>query len=277
MNAVLQASQSVRQRAQARSVALLAAFAPPPGARRLTAAPGVSGGLLRRPAQNRGPYIASSTAWWSVPQDASAVLDYESTHLPRGFTMGGYGAVETDEPAAPAGNAHGAWFRSWGAGPNGLLTVEVAYPRSGQAYLRVDAYEYWTPVRPAAERMPAGVTVITITSVQASSGPSVPPLATVTDPARVSRIIAVVNGLALDTYPLAFGCPPMPVTDTSSLIRLAFLVRADGPALATVTGGPDPTTPCTGGIAFEVGGRQQPALASRTPFSTQVLALAGVT
>ena len=274
---MLQASQSVRQQAQARSAALLTAFAPPPGARRLTAAPGVSGGLLRHPAQNLGPYLASSTAWWSVPQDASAVLDYESTHLPRGFKAGAYGAVETmDEPVAPAGNAHGTWFRSWGAGATGLLTVEVAYPTSGQAYVRVDAYEYWTPVRPAAERVPAGVTVITITSVQASGVPSVPPLATVTDPARVSRIIAVVNGLGLDTYPLVFGCPPMPLRDSSSLIRLAFLARAGGPALATATGGPDPTSPCTEGIAFEVGGRQQSALASTTPFSTQVLALAGV-
>ena len=74
----------------------------------------------------------------------------------------------------------------------------------------MDAQVVWLPARPAAERVPPDAAVVTVTPVFGfNPNPRAKRLDrafTVTDPAKVARIVAVVNGLT--RFPDgAFSCP----------------------------------------------------------------------
>ena len=96
----------------------------------------------------------------------------------------------------------------------GVLTerelVALATVYQGQTAIRVDAQVVWLPARSAAERIPAGVTTITVTPVFGfNRNPRAKRLDhafTVTDPAKVARIVALGNGLT--RFPDGtFSCP----------------------------------------------------------------------
>jgi hypothetical protein len=77
----------------------------------------------------------------------------------------------------------------------------------------VDAQVVWLPARPVAERIPPAASVLTVTPVFGlnpdSRAERLDRAFTVTDPATVARIAAVVNGLT--RFPDgAFSCPPLP-------------------------------------------------------------------
>jgi hypothetical protein len=136
------------------AAAILTAFVPPPGARRLQKAPGTDGGLLKFPSS-----IVVSTAlvddvsFWLAPSRPPAVLAWEQAHLPRRFTP-------EDEGFGPA-----SW-RAFSLPPAaGVLTdrelvVEVIAAGGGQTAIRVDAQVAWQPPPPArrarAVRRPGG-------------------------------------------------------------------------------------------------------------------------
>ena len=92
---------------------------------------------------------------------------------------------------------------------------------------------------------------------------------TVTDPARVARIVALANGLP-SFPPGAFSCP----ADFGGEMRLAFLARPGGPVLALLTAD---FAGCQG-VSVTIGGRNVPALGGpgSEPFPEEVLAVAGV-
>ena len=80
------------------------------------------------------------------------------------------------------------------------LTVEVTDPSSSVTYVRVDANVAWIPVRPAAEKVPVGVKVVTITaSPDMNHRQGTPGPVTVTSPAKVAQIVALMDGLSLET------------------------------------------------------------------------------
>jgi hypothetical protein len=107
-----------RQRAVTDAAAILTAFVPPPGARRLQKAPGTDGGLLKSPSS-----IVVSTAlvddvsFWLAPGQPPAVLAWERAHLPRRFTP-------EDEGSGPA--VYGVALRVLGyhAGAQGVVPSE---------------------------------------------------------------------------------------------------------------------------------------------------------
>jgi hypothetical protein len=123
-------------------------------------------------------------------------------------------------------------------------------------------------------RIPAGVHAVSVTPVFGlNRDPRLDPLDrafTVTSPARLARIIALAD--ALPPFPPgAFACP----ADFGGEMRLVFLARPGGPALATLTAD---FAGCQG-VSVRVGGRDLPALAGpgySGSFPDQVLAIAGV-
>lgn len=251
-----------RQRAVAQAAAILTAFVPPPGARRLPKAPGTDGGLLKFPSS-----IVVSTAlvddasFWLAPGQPPAVLAWEQAHLPRRFTP-------QDEGFGPA-----SW-RAFSLPPvPGVLTdrelvVEVIAAGGGQTAIRVDAQVAWQPPRPPGEHVPSAARVVTIAALPGMMpGARQPPApVTITAAAVVARLAALVDSLRLSTIGVA-SCPAV----LAPGIRLTFRARPGGPALAVAEG----PAPC-GTVLFTVGGRQQPALQVPDGFVSQVLAIAGL-
>jgi hypothetical protein len=257
-----------RQRAVADAARIMASFPRPPGAVRT----GLIASLTEPGEWPGGLDLARVTRWWRVPGRPQAALAWIRAHLPSGFTAAGTGTGTragaeswTDTFALPA--------------VPGVLTerelVALATAYRGQTAIRLDAQVVWLPARPAAERVPADAAVVTVTPVFGSNSNSraerLDHAFTVTDPAKVARIVAVVNGLT--RFPDgAYSCP----ADFGGQMRLTFSTRAGGPVLARLTA---PYGGC-GSVSFRLGGRNMPALSeypvSGPPLQQQVLASAGV-
>ena len=255
---------SPRQRAVADAARIIASFPPPPGA----VSTGLIASLTQSGARPVTPDLASVTRWWRVPGRPQAVLSWIGAHLPSGFTPAGTGA------------GAGSWTGIFAlpAVP-GVLTqrelVVLAVPFGGQTAIRVDAQVVWLPARPDAERVPPGATVLTVTPVFGLyPGPRVERLDrsfTVTDPAKVARIVAVIDSLT--RFPDGtFSCP----AGSSGQMRLTFAARQGGPVVARLTA---QYSGC-GVVSVRIGGRDMPALSadpeSGPPLQQQVLAIAGV-
>jgi hypothetical protein len=196
------------------------------------------------------------------------VLAWIRAHLPSRFTPDG------------TGRGNGSWIDTFAlpAVP-GVLTqrelVVLATAYRGQTAIRVDAQVVWLPARPAAERVPPDAAVVAVTPVFGfNPNPRARRLDrafTVTDPAKVARIVAVVNGLT--RFPDgSFSCP----AEFGGQMRLTFATRPGGPVVARLTaeyGG-------CGVVSVRIGGRDMPALSelpeSGPPLQQQVLAIAGM-
>ena len=261
---------SPRQHAVADAARIMASFPRPPGAVRT----GPIASLTQPGARPATPDLASVTRWWRVPGRPQEVLAWVGAHLPPGFAPAGTGT----------GSGTGAGSESWTGmfalpAVPGVLTqrelVVLAVRSGSQTAIRVDAQVVWLPARPGAERVPPTAAVLTVTPV---FGLNPDPRAerldrafTVTDPAQVARIAAVVNGLA--RFPAgAFSCP----ADFGGQMRLIFSTRPGGPVLARLT----PQYGGCGIVSVRIGGRDMPALSeyprSGPPLPQQVLAIAGV-
>jgi hypothetical protein len=265
---------SPRQRAAADAARIIADFPRPPGAVRTgpiasLTSPGVGMGTTD---------VATATRWWRVPGQPQARLAWVRAHLPAGFTwVGSAGsAAGGDSPTGPAES----WTDIFALSPvpgvlpqRQLVVTAVSY--RGQTALRTDAQVAWLPARSAAERIPSGVRAVTVTPVfglnQDPRRDRLDHAFTVTDPARVARIVALAD--ALTVYPP--GVHPCPA-DFGGVMRLAFLDRAGGQVLARFSaqyGG-------CGIASVSIGGKSQPALSTHTTagplFQDRVLAIAGV-
>lgn len=242
------ASQSPHDRAKADAAAILAAFVPPPGASRLQAAPAAGGPALSHPVyQQVTPDIVDDVDWWRVPGlSQHGVLDWEKAHLARQFTVSGYGGPLGWTPA----------IEQWWTLPDvaGVLVnrwlMVTAIGDGSSTLLRVDADVDWLPARPAWSILPAA----SIRAVVAAAVPSIndkrkrPAPVTVTDPSRVQKLVALINGLSM---PLTGGTLSCPGVEGGSL-RLTFLARPGGPALGVALVSDNGC----GGVAVTVGSQQ---------------------
>ena len=184
---------SPRQRAVADAARIMASFPRPPGAVRT----GPIASLAQSGARPATPDLASVTRWWRVPGRPQEVLAWVGAHLPPGFAPAG------------TGTGSGSWTGMFAlpAVP-GVLTqrelVVLAVRSGSRTAIRVDAQVVWLPARPGAERVPPTARVLTVTPVfgfnPAPRAERLDRAFTVTDPAQVARIAAVVNGLASE-YP----------------------------------------------------------------------------
>jgi hypothetical protein len=261
------ASVTPRQRAVAGAAAILASFAVPPGARRLSGPPDVAGGVLKGPTVPPAtPDLVDDASWWQAPGSPQAVLGWEKAHLPRQFSAAGNDTLY--------GSGTGAWSDTFSlpAVPGVLnsrqLIVEVVSAGGGQTVIRADAQVTWLPAKPATESVPSTARVVTITPIPGLGVASRPPASvTLSDAAAVRRIAALVDALPVSP-PGAYSCP----MDTGKGLRLTFRATPGGPAVATVTAGLDGC----GGVSLTVAGKSQPGLSGGPGLAAQVLAIAGL-
>jgi hypothetical protein len=255
------AAASPRSRAVADAAAILASFAVPPGARRLSGAPE---GVFKQPPMLPGtPDLVGDVSWWQAPGAPEAVLGWEQAHLPRRFSASGSGSAtdglawdDFSLPPVP------------GVLNSRQLSVEVASSGSGQTAVRVDAQVSWLPAKPATERIPSAARLVTITAIPGidSRGRQPAPV-TITDASVVSRIASLIDGLPVFP-PGTYSCP----MDTGKGLRLTFRATARGPALAVANIALDGCAT----VSLTVGGATGPALAGWNGAGSQVLAIAGL-
>ena len=268
------AAGSPRQRAVADAARIIASFPPPPGAVR-------TGLIASLTAPGEGPAatpdVATATQWWRAPGRPQTVLAWIRAHVPAGFTLGGTGSgsYEPGPTAAPIQS----WTDQFELPPvPGVLTqrwlVVLVVADGDQTAIRADAQVVWLPARPAAERIPADARVVTITPVfglqPVKRLERLDPTVTVTNPAKVAAIAAVIDELPLFP-PGAFSCP----ADFGASMKLTFRTSRDGPVVARLTaeyGG-------CGTVSVITDGRSMPALGDYTAAGQQlqqrVLAIAG--
>jgi hypothetical protein len=269
-------AQSPRQLAEANAASMLAAFKPPPGA---TSSGRIAVQVLSAPPEEQAnPDSVLRTAWWRADGKPAAVLAWVR-RAAQGwrdgsaeFTLSGSGSsgglaadsMQFDEftlPAVP------------GVLPSRWLLVSVADIGADHTAIRVDAEVDWLPPKPAAERIPKAAKVVTITPVAGLRPlPADDRPVTVTDPAKVARIAAVVDGLQLFP-PGEFSCP----ADFGRAMRLTFRAKpvgtaSPGPALAVVTG----QTGGCGAVQVDIGGKPMPELWQSDQMQQQVIAIAGI-
>jgi len=254
------AAASPRSRAVADAAAILASFAVPSGARRLSSAPE---GVLKQPPMLPGtPDLVDDVSWWQAPGTPQAVLGWERAHLPRRLVASGSGSAtdglawdDFSLPPVP------------GVLNSRELVVEVT-SSGGQTVVRVDAQVTWLPAKPATERIPSAARVVTITAIPGldATGRTPAPV-TITSAAAVRRIASLIDGLPVFP-PGTYSCP----ADTGRALRMTFRAVASGPALAVATAALDGC----GGVGLTVGGAAQPGLSDGPSLARQVLAIAGL-
>jgi hypothetical protein len=248
--------------------AIFASFVVPTGARRLSAAPTVEKGMLETPDElPETPDVVDQAGWWIAPGAPQSVLAWEARHLPRRFSASG------------TGTGSGPGFRAWSQSESlpdvpGVLDsrelVITAVPDGDKTAIRVEAEVTWQPARPASEKVPAAAQAVTISmDLGRNAGGRQPPKpVTITDPAKVRELKALINGLALFP-PGTYSCPAGFGDD----LVLAFRAGPRAPALAVAT---VDFTACDG-VDLTIDGRSQPALAGPgTDTGPQFLKVAGL-
>jgi hypothetical protein len=260
-------SLTPRQRAQDDATGILKSFAVPPGARRVPSPPLVSGGVLKQPLQSPGtPDLVDRAAWLIAPGSPSSVLGWEERHVPHEFAL--TGAATSDGPPGIA-PTHADMFSLppvTGVLDTRELIVEVVRDGAGTA-IRVDAQVTWLPARQAAEQVPARAKAVTIAmDIGMNQGGKKPPRpVTVTDPAKVRALIALIDGLPLQS-PGTYHCP----ADFGDSLTLTFRASPQAPPLAVAT----VTLSGCQGVALTVGGKPQPGL--QGGIGARILQVAGL-
>jgi hypothetical protein len=258
---------SNKQRAEQDAAAILAAFVPPSGGHRLAAAPAAA---LKVPSQVPvTPDLTDKAGWWRVAGDPQQVLSRAAKLVPHRFTRDGAG---TENQGAGT-----TWEDAFDLPPvpgvldSRQLIIEVAAAGGGQTGIRVDAQVTWLPERTPGETIPAGATAATITLDPDANVHVAPPKpVTVTDPAKVRKLIALVNGLP--PFPAGtYNCP----SDGGARLVLTFRAGQGDPAVAVAAVALEGCQ----GVGLTVGGRQQPDLGAvdgGRQVAAQALKLAGL-
>jgi hypothetical protein len=257
------AGQTPKQRAEAEAAALLGSFVPPPGAARLPKAPEIAGGYLKTPITYLGDaYQVDGTTFWQAPGAPQAVLNWEIAHISHRFSLGdadfGVASDRSFElPPVP------------GVLTSRDLVVEVAGLGDGRTGIRVDAEVGWQPPRPASDQVPPAARVVTIAEeTTMETGQGMPSPVTITDPAVVARLAALVDGLPIAPFNgISVSCPPA----FGSFLALAFRASGGGQALATVH-----TDQSCGVTIFSPNPNQDVALTQTSALDQQILDIAGL-
>jgi hypothetical protein len=263
----LAATTTPEQQAKGAVKALLGAFVPPPGAKRLSGPPASAQGGLDSVGGFSSGDEDQLTAWWLAPGEAQELLSWEGAHLPRpffpSFSSSGGGPDGYTYTQAYARPASGALTHQY-------LIMSVTDVAGGQVAIRVDADVAWQPVRPATAKVPASAKVVTITLL--ASGLTTgkpqppPPPATITSPDVTARIAAVIN--SLQVYTGLTQC----MTSPSAQLKLVFSAVPGGPALAVAQS----TSSGCPIVNLTVGGMAQPPLFFDDTTVQQIVTVAGL-
>jgi hypothetical protein len=244
-------AQTPRQRAEADAAAILASFAAPPGASRLSGAPSAGQGVLKKPFQQPAdPDLVDDVSWWQAPGQPRQLLAWEQAHLPHRFSADGSGSGQDGQVVY------------WGDGfslpavtgvlDSRTLLVEAVAAGGGKTDLRVDAQVTWIPARPATEAVPSAARAVTLSLLpNMNSHAKLPGPVTITKPDQVRALAALIDGLP-EFPPGMYSCPAA----FGDALVLTFRARPAGPALAVAT---VELSGCEG-VDFTIGVKQQPGL-----------------
>jgi hypothetical protein len=264
---MVSSTQRAKQRAVADADAILASFAAPPGASKLAAAPTVDKGALKTAIQISGtPDLIDKADWWLAPGKPLQVLAWEAKHVSPRYSAEGTASVSGPVGSGPIWSDMFSLPDITGVLDSRELVVEVVADGAKTA-IRVDAQVTWQPAVPASKKVPAAAKAVTISmGLGANQGGKKPPKpVTITDPAKVGELRALINRLP-PSPPGMFSCPAGFGDD----LVLTFRARPGGPALAVAT---DRLSGCPA-VDLVIGGKSQPSLSGAS--GPQILKIAGL-
>lgn len=187
------------------------------------------------------PNIVDQHAWWVVPRRAQDVLAFVRAHRPAGALSELSGSTSL-RGITTSWFVRFKWRPIGGALSERALVVQFVRLPHGSTGVRADAQDVWVIPRPAGEQIPSSARVLDVTVGRRSNPPSLS--MTVADTAKVSKIAAMINGLAT-VQPGAISCPAFP--GDGPFVTFNFRATQGGPLLAQATEpgwAREPTTAC---------------------------------
>ncbi len=181
----------------------LAGLRLPPGARRVSGAPGGSGDALQSPSfEPATPNLIDLHAWWTVPGNPLETLAWIKKHPPSGSKLKIESSFE-DHGVTTSWDIGFEWPPIKGIAGERMLLVTATTGAENETALRVDAQAVWIVPRPSLEHVPAASRFLDL-----SMGRPGEPQRTLSaaDPSFVKKIVAVINDLPV-AQPGAFSCP----------------------------------------------------------------------
>ncbi|HJU37057.1 MAG TPA: hypothetical protein VJ716_06540, partial [Gaiellaceae bacterium] len=163
-------------------------FVPPPGARRISR-PRHYAGVLRRTGPTPLGEVVDAHRFWRVRKPLKAVIAFLRAHRLHGFAH---------TSATWGKKPHYLTMSSGGVAPGRFLNVTSVGLRT-RTLIRVDVQVEWTYPRSPAEKVPAATRTIAVRSPRVSL--------TVTDPAKVARIIRWFDALPVSPPGIVALCP----------------------------------------------------------------------
>lgn len=256
-----------RRAAVADAGQLLTRVVLPDGAHRVSKPDHWQLGQAARPAATP---MVDRHAWWRVNRPFSRVLDYVRTHPPRG------GSLEGTASSGPGPPWEAVTF-AFPAEPGVLgirwLTVSMIQLSNRSTGIRTDALVQWIIPRPAAERVPSGVTVIEVSRRIPGQPPTV--ARTVSGRSHVRQIIKLIDRLPT-LQPGVWSCPAQ--RSAPAIVTLTFRARPGAVPLARASAPADSGNSETGcdAMSFSIRGRRQTALVHTRHFFAAVGRLLGI-
>ena len=272
------ASLSPAQQAAADAARMLASFTPPPGAVPVTKSPASL--LTEPPSEVASADEVVREGWWVVPGQPATILAWMDAHRPAGSAGGGdsgsigrYVGGKPSPGRMPKVDPVVSYTEFDLPDVPGVLMargVVAAVEADGHDRTAIGVYAevMWLPTRTAASLVPADARIVTITAL----GGDVPAAAddhpvTITDPATVTRIAAVVNGLPVEPDLAFIECGPT----NGPGMQLTFRATAGGPALAVVSSHQELCSL----VSLVVGGQRMPELSGSETLFQRVMAIGG--
>jgi hypothetical protein len=247
-------SLTPQQRAEADAAGIVKSFPVPPGGRQVQSPPLANAGVLKYPTEVPGdPDLVDRAAWFTAPGAPANVLAWEKQHLPQEFTPTGISTLGSPPLTEPAVTDMYSLPPVDDVLDSRQFLVE-AVRDGGNTAIRIDAQVTWLPARTASDQVPAKAKAVTITMNPDPNhrGEKLPRPATITDPAKVRKLAALINSLPEYTPGLR-GCLP---DETGASLTLTFRASPQGPPLAAAT---SQLSNCQD-IKLTVGGKPQPDL-----------------
>jgi hypothetical protein len=248
-----------QQRAEAAARAMLADFAVPPGATRLARKPALPGDSPTMGVVSTAQ--ADVTGYWRVTGDARSLLAWERAHISGSFS------AQDVIIGPPSWNTVYSLPAVPGVLSKREMNVQVYDVGGGQAVIMAEAIAVWEPPRAAGEVIAGGVRAVTVSD---GNGPGMAfkPV-TITSPAAVQRLIALVNGLPRSTLGQDVPCP----SGVGLTLTFYDSASAAGRPAATATG----PVGC-GAVELTLNGKRQPDLepTDTSGYETTVLKAAGL-
>ena len=247
----------------------------PAGAVRLSGPPSGSSAIDNAGPQPATPDIADAHAWWRAPGTLASVVAFEKAHAPAGSSFSGTGGALVNS----GGRSRATWTDVQFAFPpqagvlsSRTLIVKMTALGAHATAVRVDAQDVWEIPRSAAERIPAGVHDIDVSSAVPGKPPTLSQ--SVTDPTKVASIIKLIDALPI-VQPGTIACPMILVNGPT--VTFTFRASSGGRVLAHasqrfVLG---PTTACDP-MSLSIEGRQQTPLLGGSTFLGAVGKLLGL-